>query len=245
MRLSTLTATCLCLAALSLPSGQARAEIAPELELGLGLVGLVGGSFLDQPSDRAQSPGSQVQLVYPGFAGAGGGGGLSAELRWRRYLGLEVDLLLSQDQGFAYIDLVRVEIGQTAWHIPVLLKGIYPGQWARPMGSLGFEIVQPVALQASTAPVLPASATRIGSQAGTYVMVVVGAGVEFSLPVKDVDLRVPLQLRGAFNPGTPASARDRATYTFRDNEPLVVDTVIFSSEWQYQLQATLGLSLYF
>lgn len=229
----------------SLGARTAVAEIAPELELGLGLVTSLGGSFLDQPTDKAQVPGGAVSLVYPGFAGVGGGGGLSLELRWRQIFSVELNLLLSLDRGAAYIDLVRVEIGQTAWHVPVLFKAVYPGERLKPWAGLGFAVVQPVALEANTAPLLPETATRIGSQAGTYGLLQLAVGLEILLPIDDVDLRVPLGLRGAWNPGSPDAARDRAAYTFRPQDPLVVDTVIFSSEWQYHLGATLGLAVYF
>lgn len=228
----------------ALPCQEARAEVWDELGFGVGAVGLLGGSFLDRPTDLGAAPGSPVQLVYPGFAGAGGGAGVKAELRFRETWGLELGALMSADYGFAYLDLVRVELGQTAWHVPILLKAFYPREGVRPGVAFGVEVVQPASLSVETNPLLTTSDTRIGSQAGTYMMMVLGAEVEFDLPVEGVDLRVPVALRGGLNPSTPAAARERAGYSFRPNEPLVVDTVIFSTEWQYQLQLTLGLSLH-
>lgn len=213
-----------------------------DLELTLGAMGILNGNFLDKSDDLSAAPGNPLQLVYPGFAGVGGGGGLSAEVRWRNTLGIEVDLFVSSDTGFAYIDLVRVDIGQTAWHVPILFKGISPSNSVRPSIMAGVELVFPASLQVETTPLLSPTATRIGSKAGAYAMLVLGAGLEFPLDIDGYDIRIPFTLRGGFNPGVPNAARDRADYLFRPGSPPTVGTVIFSSEWQYQVQATLGVS---
>ncbi len=230
--------------ALSLTCTLAQAEIAPDLDLNVGLLSMVGGNFLNQPSDLNVAPGVPVRLVYPGFAGLAGGGGISAQIRWRKFLALETNLFLSSDHGFAYIDLVRVEIGQSAWHLPLMAKAYYPFETVLPYIMLGVEFVQPVTLRANTAPLLPPGATRIGSRAGSYMHILMGLGIEIKLPIQDVDLRIPIGLRMGINPSTPDAARERADYTIRPGPPFEVDTVIFSSEWQYQVHATLGLSIH-
>lgn len=243
-RRSTSSTACLgglllAFALVALPRPAAAQLLGEDLELGVGVIGQVAGNFIDRPNDTTVAPGSTVELVYPGFGGVGGGGGLSAELRFRGFLALQIDLILSSDRGVGYIDLLRVSVGQTSLHVPILAKVIYPGEAVRPSFALGADLVFPQALSISTDPLLPATATTFAIQAGPYAMLMAALGVEFILPFKNVDLRVPVSLRGAINPGTPAAARDRAAYTLDGTQ---VRSVTFSSEWQYHLSFNVGVS---
>ena len=223
-----------------------HADFADDVEVGIGLLGHLGGNFLDQPNDLGAAEGSdEILLVYPGFGGTAGGGGLYLDVRFRGFLGLELDLLYSSDRGSGFVDYVRVDIGQTAWHIPVLFKGTYPGEFLRPGFVIGLEVVVPARLEVATEPVLPAEATRIGGRAGSYTMFITGLSLEIALPFDHVDLRIPLALRFGLNPSTPAAARDRAEYELGGPDGLEVQAVVFSSEWQYQIHTTAGLAVHF
>ena len=223
------------------PSIAGAADELQDLSLGFGLTGQVVGSFLDQPDDLSLDPGGDLELVYPGFAGAGGGIGLSAELRYKEFLALETGLSLSSDHGSGFIDLVEVNIGQMALHFPVLVKAIYPASSVRPHLALGFEFVSPRSLEVSTDPVLSASSTVIGGRASNYVNFVVGLGMEFLLPFEKVDLRVPVNVRAGINPAMAGPARERADYVL---DGVTVRSVVFNSEWRYQVSATVGLSYF-
>ena len=221
------------------PSAALAGDELDDLSLGFGLAGQVMGSFLDQPDDMTVSPDTDIELVYPGFGGVGGGFGLVADLRYMEFLGVETGLFLSADQGSGFIDLVRVSIGQTALHFPLLFKVIYPGESVRPHAALGFELVVPQSLEVSTDPVLSATSTLIGGRASNYGALVTGLGVEFKLPIEGIDLRVPVTVRAAINPGAAGPARDRADYTL---DGLTVRSVVFKSEWRYHVSGTVGLS---
>jgi hypothetical protein len=236
---------CVLLAA-TFPVTAAAQQPTQELTFGVGLAGAFGGNFIDQPDDLQAVAGSdQTLLVYPGFAGGSIGGGLMAELRYAGVVALELGLLFSNDRGSGFIDNVRVDLGQTAWHLPITVKGMYPGETWRPGFGMGLEFVVPASLRVSTDPVLPTEATRFGGTAGSYSMFTLSGHLEIALPIDGVDLRIPCALRFGLNLGTPATARDRASYELGGADGREVQSVIFVSEWQYQAYATTGLSLWF
>ena len=234
------------LVGLCLTPGLAHAQATGGLEFGVGGAGVFGGNFLDQPDDlRAVAGSDETVLVYPGFAGGSLGGGVTAELRYAQVVGVEIDLLYSSDRGSGFIDNVRVDIGQTAWHVPVLIKGIYPGRVWRPGFGMGLEVVVPDRLSVSTDPLLPTGATRFGGSAGPYSMFLLAANLEIALPLPAIDLRIPLGVRFGLNLSTPDAARDRASYELGGTDGRDVRAVIFSSEWQYQVHAFAGCAVWF
>lgn len=244
---TSVTRTLALLAALLvLPSAAAAQQPSDTLRFGVGAAGVFGGNFLDQPDDlRAFAGSDETLLVYPGFAGGTVGGGVLAELRYAEVFGLELGAVFSNDRGSGFIDNVRVDIGQTAWHVPITLKGMYPGETWRPGFGMGLEVVVPSSLRVSTDPLLPTEATRFGGTAGTYGMFTMSGHLEIALPVRSVDLRIPFSLRFGVNPGTPDAARDRASYDLGGADGREVRAVVFGSEWQYQMMATTGLSVWF
>ncbi len=226
--------------ALSWPA-TAGADDWRDLELGIGVLGQVGGNFIDRPEDVAVTPGNPVELVYPGFGGLGGGGGLSLDLRYKKFIGVQMDLMLSSDRGVGYIDLLRVSIGQTSIHVPIMAKLLYPGDTVRPSIALGVDFIAPQSLEITTDPLLPSTATLFGSQASAHAMIVGAIGVEFLLPYEGADLRIPVSIRGGINPSTPDAARDRAAYVL---DGTLVRSVIFDSAWQYHLSFNIGVSYF-
>ena len=66
-----------------------------------------------------------------------------------------------------------------------------------------------------------------------------GLGMEIKLPVPKADIRIPLTLRGSYNPGVEAKAIDRL-----DGTP-TASKATFKTEWQWNAAATLGVAYYF
>jgi hypothetical protein len=243
------------------PAAPAPLFQAPEREkqweLGVGFLGLVGGSFLSELSDRdkrfpfevdGQSRG-EVVFTYPGFGGVGGGGGLALEANWRGIVGLEVDVLYTRDQGKGDIDGFEITMAQWALHIPLLLKVGLPAGLVRPFLVVGPEFVIPGDPEVSgdlpplAVPGVGTATASLEGQADPYVAIAFGLGFEFRLPVENADLRIPLTLRGSYNPGVGDKGADRQSLSCSTTGRAC--TVTLNSEWEWQAAATLGLAYYF
>jgi hypothetical protein len=218
---------------------------------GVGVLGQIGGDFLTKPDDRTLPGQSQPDTRYPGFAGFGTGGGLMLDTRFLGIVGLEIDFIRSSDHGKGDIDETfngkttsySLEVGQSSWHMPILLKGTIPLPVFAPFAVIGPEFVFP---SDATAQTELKSGTNFGiesryaAKAEGYTLITFGIGFEFKLPLPFIDLRIPFSIRGSVNPSTPSSLQDRlVNYKAGDTTQTV------KSEWQYQARATLGAALYF
>jgi hypothetical protein len=211
-------------------------------ELGVGFLGEVVGSFLtDLKTDQERTPkaGALGGILYPGFGGVGGGGGLMLDASWRGILGLELDVLYSRDRGKGDIDGLDIEMAQWALHLPLLFKLQLPAGMVRPYLMVGPEFVIPgdPELKVADEIINP----KYGATADPYVAVAFGLGFEILLPVKDADLRIPFTLRGSYNPGVGDNIEDRAEIACTGG----VCSAALKSEWEWQASATLGLAYYF
>lgn len=208
------------------------------MDIGLGLMGIVGGNFQNKPEKSASDlPG----LENPGFGGLTAGGGLMVDGRiLDGLLGLEVDVLRTSDKGTGTITengfSLKVTVGQGAWHVPVLAKLTIPSAVVAPMFFLGPEFVFPSKGQVATDPALPPG-FDIKESADNYVVVTGGGGVEIKLPLPILDLRIPIGLRFSYNPGLSS--------TFSDRTHVVGTTLTYNSEWKYAVNLTAGAALYF
>ena len=219
-------------------------------ELGVSLYGLVMGSFLDEPQTKDKvitlDDGRRAQVLYPGFAGVGGGAGLSLVGMWRGIVGLELGVYNSVDHGTGEINNVEFTIGQSAWHIPLMLRVAVPAESVRPFLSLGIDFVLPGEAEVTDVE-LPALADRLGAEADSYVAWTMGFGFEFRLPTEQ-DLRIPLAFRWNYH-SVGDTAEDRlgpfdcgtADLDFCANPKQQV----FKTEWQHQVVASLGFGWYF
>jgi len=217
-------------------------------KLGVGLGGVIGGNFLDKPSDKTlvMPNGQSVQGsdFYPGFAGMTAGGGLMIDARFISLLGVELDVFRTSDKGSGDLTLhsgpssvkVHMTLGQSAWHVPVLVKLAIPAPIVSPVVFVGPEFVFP---GSPTFKADPALAQEIKASADQYTMIAFGAGVEIKLPLPAIDLRIPVQLRGGYNPGVSSKLADRIT----TDSSFQLKTI--KSEWKFQAVATLGAELYF
>lgn len=209
------------------------------VKFGAGLGGVIGGNFLDKPSDKSLGNGLTAGDVYPGFAGMTAGGGLMLDARFINLLGIELDVFRTSDKGSGDITQNGVKfhltIGQSAWHLPVLAKVVIPSTLISPEFLIGPEFVFPGKASLTIDPgTTPTTAT-----ASNYTMITFGAGLEIKLPLPALDLRIPIQLRGSVNPGVSNKLVDRVTTDKAYNVTSI------KSEWKYQAVATLGVELYF
>jgi hypothetical protein len=208
------------------------------MDIGLGLMGTVGGNFQNKPAKTASDA---PFLENPGFGGLTAGGGLMVDGRiLDGLLGLEVDVLRTSDKGTGTINeggaSLKLTIGQGAWHVPILAKLTIPSAVVAPMFFLGPEFVFPSKGQVSTDPPLPPG-INVAASADNYVVITGGGGVEIKLPLPILDLRIPIGLRFSYNPGLSS--------TFSDRTHLVGTTLTYSSEWKYAVNVTAGAALYF
>lgn len=202
--------------------------------VGGGLFGIVGGNFQEKPTRSNVDPD-----VNPGFGGVTGGFGLMVDARFFKLIGLEVDAIHSSDHGTGDVTFngvtTHVTIGQPAWHIPILAKVAFDMPLVVPLVFIGPEIVAPSKASVSTDPSL--AAAGFSQTVDTYVMLTFGGGVEFKLPIPVVDLRIPLTIRGSWNPGVSSKFSDRTTFG--------LGGITYKSDWQFAVNGTLGAAIYF
>lgn len=209
--------------------------VARAADLGLGLMGAVGGNFQDKPNRTATDPD-----VNPGFGGLTAGGGLMIDGRVLDLLGLEVDVLRTSDKGTGTINFpfgsYKLTIGQSAWHVPILAKLTIPSPLVAPMFFVGPELVFPSDATAKLdGPGVDAASLH--AKADHYVMITAGAGVEIKLPLPVLDLRIPIGLRVSYNPSLSSSFADRTKRT--------TEGTTYDSAWKFAVNLTAGAALYF
>lgn len=201
--------------------------------VGGGLFGIVGGNFQEKPSRAGFDPD-----VNPGFGGVTGGFGLMVDARFFKLIGLEVDAIRSSDHGTGDVTFngftTHVTIGQAAWHIPILAKVAFDMPLVVPLVFIGPEIVAPSKSSVSTDPSL--AAAGFAQTVDTYVMLTFGGGIEIKLPIPVIDLRIPVTIRGSWNPGVSSKFSDRTTS---------LAPITYKSDWQFAVNGTLGAAIYF
>lgn len=225
-----------CSAALALVSMTRPADA--KVDLGVGLIGSAGGNFLDKPDRNQFEPD-----IYPGYGGLTLGGGLLVDVRFLdELLGLELDVIRSTDKGKGDLTFtsplgaltLKHTLGQSSWHLPLLLKLTIKSPVVAPQFFVGPEFVFPSEAESTTDPPVPG----ITATADNYVMITGGGGIEIKLPLPVIDLRIPIGLRFSYNPSVPSAFADRVTAT----SPT---TAVYHSEWKYAASLTLGAALFF
>lgn len=218
------------------PSKKGKAEI------GVHAFGMAVGSFLSEVDDDkkfAMIDGQRVQVVYPGFGGFGGGGGLMLDVSYRGIIGVQLGFYGTRGGASGSINDIDFEIVQNAFHLPVLLKAAIPTDSVRPYLFLGPEFVFPGDPEVDED---TPGGVAVAATADTYGVFTFGFGFEFMLPVDGMDVRLPFNLRGLYNPGYGNNLDGRATYT-ADGDVLTGAT--FVTEWEWQAAVSLGLAFYF
>ena len=206
------------------------------IEFGAGAFGFANGNFMDKPS------GADFDELgpYPGFAGAGGGGGLAFSALWRGIVGLELQFMHSAESGEGTVDVsgtaIDVKIEQTSLHIPLLLKLQAPTESVRPFLVVGPDFVSPSDTEMSSRyPIFSASSE-------SYTALAFGFGLDFRLGIEGHDLRIPFMLRGNYNSGAGSKTSERGEWLSNGTQ---YTGITYYGDWQWQAFATLGLSYYF
>lgn len=242
----------LCLSAAVLSSSVLAVSSAHAFDvvsLGVGFQGVIGGNFLDKPDNKIYNlpdgRSGPMTPSYPGFGGFSYGGGLAFDVRFLEIVGLEVDVIRSSDKAHADVDFgngartYTVNVGQAAWHVPVLLKGVLPLPVLSPFVLVGPEFVMPGTPVNETPAEYPAGYVK--SSASSYKMWTFGLGAEASIPGLSA-LRIPFSIRGSYNPSTGNSVNDRARWDVTGNK---VNGTTYITEWKFRPEITLGVSYFF
>jgi len=222
-------------AVLAATPGVARADDSILLKFGVGPMVAVGGNFLGKPGDKTYPGGPQN--LYPGFSGTEFAYGAFVDVRVLALVGLEVDLLRVSGKGSGDITINStagsLQISQTATHIPVLVKGVLP-----------LPLVAPFLLSDSSSQMsgeLANFVTTNGAYSDNYKYWTFGFGMEIKLPLPELDIRIPISVRGSVNPGVSDKASDRWIWSANGNKPNIAS----STMWQYQAQGAVGVGIYF
>ena len=235
-------------------SGETRQDVhlLEWMTFGIGFTGGAGASILDKPGEQ-NVRGADLRPHYPGFAGIATALGPMIEFRFYGYVGIELDILIASDSGSADLTVnnfgtgvsnsFEVDIGHSAVRVPLLLKVFAPGKVATPSLFIGPEFVvvsDEADFEAGSAHEL--SPVQYGAFTESYTMLAFGMGLEFNLPVKAADLRVPFSIRGGFNPSVGGTREERTRHT---PDAGVVTGESFSTAFKFQIGAQLGMAVHF
>ena len=230
----------------------AQSSPSREWEVGASIFGFGNGNFIQKPK------GADKDEPYPGFAGAGGGGGIGLAAMWRGIVGLELQIINSQENAEGALNFnagtVSLLMEQSSWHIPLVLKIAAPTTSVRPFLFVGPEFIFPSASGTSdpesfrlievgpgqgTNPLSdsPTAELKLGAYAEDYTAWTFGFGFDFLLDVGGPDIRIPLTFRGSYNPDLPTKASERSRSTATAKE--------YVSEWEWQAFISLGVAYYF
>lgn len=220
------------------------------LEVGFSAFGFVNGSFIDEPADNDKNvevDGTLVKLPYSGFGGVGYGGGLGLMVGWQGIAALETEIIRSFDGGAGNIlyDGVRYEfeMGQTAWHIPLLLRLSAPVAPVRPYIFGGPEWIFVPEGEAT----FDFSGGNVRDDwdavADDYRVWAFGFGLDVIIPNGEHEIRLPIRFKGNYNTeiGNTAEARTELSGCKVERGLLDCDVQNYRSEWQWQAFITLGL----
>lgn len=219
-----------------------KAAKVSRVKVGVGALGVAGGSFMTQPEDRALD-GASEPLPYSAMAGFSPGYGASLDVRAFGVVGLEVDVIRSTDTALSHYLVndqeVPFQVIQPAWHVPLLLKLHAPSPVIRPNLQLGAQLVLPIATNVEVEGNLPFA---LSAEAEPYLLWVAGVGAEVKLPIAGADIRLPISFRAGFNTPFNERAIDRALYGLDDEG--YVTSMEMRSEWEVHGAVTAGLTWY-
>ena len=216
----------------------------------IGLTGGLGVNAIDKPSDQSVN-GQSFTPNYPGWVGLNAVIGPQIELRFLGYFGIEVDFLYASENGSTEIEVFdevtrqtttfTMSLGHGALHVPILFKGAIPGEVATPVFFIGPEVVKTGGSRFEQKGTNE-TGVRYGAYTRNYTMLAFGLGLEFNLPTKGADLRIPLTLRGGYNPSV-GDSREERVHAFPDEGDVAVER--FDTAWQWTARAQIGLQVAF
>jgi hypothetical protein len=240
------------IAAIVTLGGQESSAFAADkkFEVGVGVYGAGGVVGLSKPTDKTVTIGGVqgIDSTYPGFFGGTGGVGLMLDARAFQAIGVEVDLYYGMaergkgDLSVGGIQSYTIKVGQSALHVPILLKGTLPVGSVRPFLAIGPELVFPGKSEAVVTPTPPAGGTTFAADAASYVLFTAALGAEIRLPIPKLDIRIPFSLRASKNFATSDKIVDRRTAALSGQ---AITSISYKSEWELQGLFTLGAAIYF
>lgn len=244
-RALSLSVVLLALGVLQAPA--AHAIVPNVFEISAGIKAGAGLEIWTEPSGTTvELPGTGEVFDIPFFdearAGFNSTIGLFMEMRFVRYLGLEVGLFITRhkiledtdwtytevDQGTGRIDRFSTKTEQelvfTSYHVPVIVKGILPvGDAVRlslgigpefAIGSYAYATFKKVSGDDLRGARAQFTDLQAESQTDTYL------ALQFGVDIKAGPFRVPIDLRWAYNLSQPDGYYDRITYFVPDpNRP--------------------------
>jgi hypothetical protein len=234
----------------------ANTSITGDWEVGFELAGFVVGSFIDKPSASqkiATLGTTKAQYPYPGFAGVGGGGGLTINALWKGVIGVQLGLWNAQESASGTLDIYdytrpgasgtkhEMTFSKSSWHLPVLLKLAAPTKTVRPFLVVGGDFIFPSTSDLDT--------TYLGASADdqSYSAFHFGFGLDFLMDIDGVDVRIPLNFRGNYNTGLGDTVDDRVDFSGCSvgmGNTVGCSGYSYRTDWQYQAFVSLGIAVY-
>lgn len=212
----------------------------PQLTLDVRLLAGPLGTFIDEPSeaDKAAtlSTGQSVRVPYSGFGGLGHSVGLTFGLTYDRFIGFETGYLTRKENATATYNInggsYDIEVEQDSATVPLLLRLTLPTDSVQPSLLFGMAFHFP-----DTSELKSLNLAGLSSTASSYQTLNFGFELEFKLPVKDYDIRIPLSLRGYHNQELGDKAIERVNLSPGNQTE-------FITEWQWAAEVLLGLTVH-
>ena len=211
----------------------------PQVTLDVRLLAGPLGTFIDEPSEADKAAtlptGQTVRVPYSGFGGLGHSVGLTFGLTYDRFIGFETGYLTRKENATATYNInggsYDIEVEQDAATVPLLLRLTLPTDTVQPSLLFGMAFHFP-----DTSNLESLNLAGLSSTASSYQTLNFGFELEFKLPVKDYDIRIPLSLRGYHNQELGEKAIERVNLDGNQTQ--------FITEWQWAAEILLGLTVH-
>ena len=216
----------------------------PNVDLGVSISGgLVLSGIAPLPAGKNTIDGSEVP--HNGFFGISGGTGLQFFALWNRWIGIEMGYQYLSESAlntvrFTSDQIHEIQVSQSAHHLPILLKIVtdIPSNLSFVAG------VDIVRLNQSKVIAMSESNQKLNLGAGIhdgYEAFRLGIGIELPLPMRWIDLRIPIRLDGLYQP-LANDAQSRAALENTSNARPSLENFRYVTEWEWQGVLTLGVS---
>ena len=218
----------------------------PELTLDVRLLGGPLGTFIDEPSEadklKTLPNGAQARLPYSGFGGLGYSMGLTLGVTYDGFIGFETGIISRSEKAKATYNInggsYDIEVTQSALTVPLLLRLTLPTESVQPSLLFGMGLHFP-----SDSKLESLNISGLSAKASSYNTLNFGFELDFKLPTKTYDIRIPLSFRGYHNQALGATAAERIESSNCDPTGLICDSA-FITEWQWAAEVLLGLSIH-
>lgn len=237
-------------------SSRADASWGGVFDLEFGLKGMGGYNHWTKPDDGPYELLHQDVAFSNDRGGYGAGGGLYVQMRFFKYLGLEIDFLFEDDRiwehpldGYDWQTTAR----RVNLRLPILVQAVLPTRTVRIAVGIGPEFVVPIRTWAEQSAVdeLPASVRdyRFRSDSKTTTRLTFGLNIAIKLWR---GITLPIDLRASYDPGQPddwtgrvepppSCANLRSAACARDlYDPAIGYKLHQRNDWDFRLLLGLG-----